>query len=297
MDDRGWFAERFEANRSHLRGVAYRMLGSVTEADDAVQEAWIRLSRADTSRVDNLRAWLTTIVARVCLTMLRSRTTRREASLETHLPGYRWRIRAGGHGVCGQRDDSTPLPGARDVPAPAIPGPGARRDCPRRACGLPQGQRLYADARRPWRRVRGRQLRPAVRHPRSPGRGAVAVGTRDGDAVCRGAIRSAGGRGGAGEDRLEVRSRARPHGCRLRLLGPLGVPCSPGCRVRRAPVAGSAASGVQSPRLPEGAGVPADRLDACAGGLADPEPAGMCRRDAAGRVERGGGGAGVAEGR
>ena len=60
MDEKDWLAERFEANRSHLRGVAFRMLGSLTEADDAVQEAWIRLSRTDTSHVDNLRAWLTT---------------------------------------------------------------------------------------------------------------------------------------------------------------------------------------------------------------------------------------------
>ena len=82
----GWLAERFEANRSHLRGVAFRMLGSLTEADDAVQEAWIRLSRTDTTDVDNLRAWLTTVVGRVCLNMLRSRKTRREASLEIHLP-------------------------------------------------------------------------------------------------------------------------------------------------------------------------------------------------------------------
>src|SRR5262245_56800634 len=87
MDDQNWLAERFEANRSHLRGVAFRMLGSLTEADDAVQEAWIRLSRTDTSHVDNLQAWLTTVVARVCLNMLRSRKTRREASMETHLPG------------------------------------------------------------------------------------------------------------------------------------------------------------------------------------------------------------------
>jgi RNA polymerase sigma factor (sigma-70 family) len=86
MDDQDWLAERFEANRSHLRGVAFRMLGSLTEAEDAVQEAWIRLSRADTSQVDNLRAWLTTVVGRVCLNMLRSRKTRREASVETHLP-------------------------------------------------------------------------------------------------------------------------------------------------------------------------------------------------------------------
>jgi RNA polymerase sigma factor (sigma-70 family) len=86
MDELAWLAERFEANRSHLRGVAYRMLGSVSEADDAVQEAWIRLSRTDVSQVDNLQAWLTTVVGRVCLNMLRSRRTRREASLETNLP-------------------------------------------------------------------------------------------------------------------------------------------------------------------------------------------------------------------
>jgi RNA polymerase sigma-70 factor (ECF subfamily) len=86
MDNQDWLAERFEANRSHLRGVAYRMLGSLAEADDAVQEAWLRLSRTNTSDVENLRAWLTTVVARVCLNMLRSRKTRREAPLETYLP-------------------------------------------------------------------------------------------------------------------------------------------------------------------------------------------------------------------
>jgi RNA polymerase sigma-70 factor, ECF subfamily len=86
MNDQDLLARRFEDNRAHLRGVAYRMLGSVAEADDAVQEAWIRLSRTDTTDVDNLRAWLTTVVARVSLNMLRSRRTRREASLETQLP-------------------------------------------------------------------------------------------------------------------------------------------------------------------------------------------------------------------
>src|SRR5215218_6321215 len=86
MNDQDWLADRFEANRSHLRGVAYRMLGSVSEADDAVQEAWIRLSRTDTTDVDNLRAWLTTVVGRVSLNMLRGRKTRREASLDVHLP-------------------------------------------------------------------------------------------------------------------------------------------------------------------------------------------------------------------
>ena len=74
-------ADRFEANRTHLRAVAYRMLGSRSEADDAVQEAWLRLSRADTGEVENLRGWLTTVVARVCLDMLRSRRSRREEEL------------------------------------------------------------------------------------------------------------------------------------------------------------------------------------------------------------------------
>jgi RNA polymerase sigma factor (sigma-70 family) len=79
--DGEWLAERFEADRAHLRSVAYRLLGSASEADDAVQEAWLRLSRADTSEVANLSGWLTTVVARVCLDMLRSRRSRREEPL------------------------------------------------------------------------------------------------------------------------------------------------------------------------------------------------------------------------
>ena len=79
-------ARRFEEHRPRLRGVAYRMLGSVSEADDAVQEAWLRFSRADTSEVDNLGAWLTTVVGRVSLNMLRSRRTRREEPLDIHVP-------------------------------------------------------------------------------------------------------------------------------------------------------------------------------------------------------------------
>jgi RNA polymerase sigma factor (sigma-70 family) len=86
MDERDWLAERFEANRTHLRAVAYRMLGSVSDADDAVQEAWLRLSRSDTAEVENLRAWLTTVVARVCLDMLRSRRSRHEEPLGPHVP-------------------------------------------------------------------------------------------------------------------------------------------------------------------------------------------------------------------
>jgi len=76
----------FEENRTHLRGVAYRMLGSLSEAEDAVQEAWLRLSRADTSGVENLKGWLTTVVARVCLDMLRSRKSRREDQLDANVP-------------------------------------------------------------------------------------------------------------------------------------------------------------------------------------------------------------------
>jgi len=81
-----WLADRFEEHRGRLRAVAYRMLGSVSEADDAVQDAWLRLRRTDTSEVDNLGAWLTTVVARVCLNLLRSRRARREAPLDVHLP-------------------------------------------------------------------------------------------------------------------------------------------------------------------------------------------------------------------
>jgi RNA polymerase sigma factor (sigma-70 family) len=86
MDERDWLAERFEEHRTHLRAVAYRMLGSLSEADDAVQEAWLRLSRADTSEVENLGGWLTTVVARVSLNMLRSRKVRREEPLGVHIP-------------------------------------------------------------------------------------------------------------------------------------------------------------------------------------------------------------------
>jgi RNA polymerase sigma factor (sigma-70 family) len=86
MDDADWLAERFEAQRPRLRAVAYRMLGSGAEADDALQEAWLRLSRSDTSAVENMAGWLTTIVARVCLDLLRSRQSRREQPASEHLP-------------------------------------------------------------------------------------------------------------------------------------------------------------------------------------------------------------------
>ena len=86
MEDHEWLAKRFEENRAHLRAVGYRMLGSISEADDAVQEAWLRLSRSDTSGIENLGGWLTTVVGRVCLDMLRSRRSRREEPLGARLP-------------------------------------------------------------------------------------------------------------------------------------------------------------------------------------------------------------------
>jgi RNA polymerase sigma factor (sigma-70 family) len=86
MNEHDWLAERFEEQRGHLRAVAYRMLGSLSEADDAVQEAWLRLSRADTSNVENLGGWLTTVVGRISLDMLRSRSSRREEPLDAQVP-------------------------------------------------------------------------------------------------------------------------------------------------------------------------------------------------------------------
>ena len=84
MDEREWLTERFEQHRPHLRAVAYRMLGSVSETDDALQQAWLRIRKQDPETVENMQAWLTTVVGRVCLNMLRSRRARRE-----ELPGAR----------------------------------------------------------------------------------------------------------------------------------------------------------------------------------------------------------------
>src|SRR5207253_3658018 len=86
MDERVWLAGRFEEHKGHMRAVAYRMLGSLSEADDAVQEAWLRLSGSDASEIENLGGWLTTVVARVCLNMLQSRKARREEPLSIHVP-------------------------------------------------------------------------------------------------------------------------------------------------------------------------------------------------------------------
>ena len=86
MSDSAWLTEQFEENRGRLRGVAYRMLGTLSEAEDAVQECWLRLSRTDAGNVENLGGWLTTVVARICLDMLRSRKSRREDSLDAAPP-------------------------------------------------------------------------------------------------------------------------------------------------------------------------------------------------------------------
>src|SRR2546423_2323152 len=86
MNDSDWLAERFEAERPHLRRIAYRMLGTVDETDDAVQEAWLRLSRTDATALENVAAWLTTVVSRVCLDMLRARRARREDFVGSWLP-------------------------------------------------------------------------------------------------------------------------------------------------------------------------------------------------------------------
>jgi RNA polymerase sigma-70 factor (ECF subfamily) len=85
MDEQGWLTERFEENRPRLRGVAYRMLGSLSDAEDAVQEAWLRLNRIDAATLDNLGGWLTTVVSRVCLDMLRSRKSRREEPIDAQV--------------------------------------------------------------------------------------------------------------------------------------------------------------------------------------------------------------------
>ena len=96
MVEKNWVAERFEENRNHLRAVAYRMLGSLGDADDAVQEAWLRLSRSDAGEIDNLSGWLTTVVARICLDILRTRSSRREEVLPDIPAGV---TRTTGHGI------------------------------------------------------------------------------------------------------------------------------------------------------------------------------------------------------
>src|SRR5579862_1850937 len=96
MGETAWIAERFEEHRGRLRAVAYRMLGSLTEADDAVQDAWLRVNRSEPDQVENLGGWLTTIKARVCLNMLRARDVRREQPVDFHVPDPVVTLQAGG---------------------------------------------------------------------------------------------------------------------------------------------------------------------------------------------------------
>ncbi|MBY0277968.1 sigma-70 family RNA polymerase sigma factor, partial [Candidatus Binatia bacterium] len=108
MAEQSWLTEQFEANRSRLRGVAYRMLGSLSEAEDAVQETWLRLARSDAAAVENLAGWLTTVVSRVCLDMLRTRRSRREEAANA----------IDGHGAGPELDP--PLVAATDPEAEAV---------------------------------------------------------------------------------------------------------------------------------------------------------------------------------
>ena len=136
-------AEQFEEHQPYVRAVAYRMLGSVSEAEDAVQEAWIRLSRTDVSGVDNLRGWLTTVVARVCLDMLRTRASRREDPLDVHVPDPI--IRAIGRGDEGPETDAMRGASSDVLEARVVQSGGP-------------GERQY------WRRVAPAGRAPAVRH-------------------------------------------------------------------------------------------------------------------------------------
>jgi RNA polymerase sigma factor (sigma-70 family) len=121
VDDQQWLTEHFQAHRPHLRAVAYRMLGSLADADDAVQDAWERVSRARADEVGNLKAWLTTIVARVCLNLLRSRTAQREESLEVRVPDpiLTWRRARSRTAAAGGRGVGLALQVVIDTPAPA----------------------------------------------------------------------------------------------------------------------------------------------------------------------------------
>ena len=207
MDDDEWLAERFQAERTHLRAVAYRMLGSISEADDAVQQTWLRLSRADSESIENLGGWLTTVVARVCLNMLRSRTSRREEPLEVHVPdplvsgvaaidpeqetlladsvglallvvldtlapGRAAGLRAPRHvrrALRRHRRDGRPHPGRRPPAGQPGPAPGAaRRGRARRRPRPPaRGGRRLLRRRPPWR------LRRPRRRPRPRRRAAL----------------------------------------------------------------------------------------------------------------------------
>src|ERR687894_495487 len=140
MDENEFLARRFEQHRSHLRAVAYRMLGSIGEADDAVQQAWLRLSRSDTDGVENLGGWLTTVVGRVCLDTLRSRSSRREVPM-AGLPGAR--------PYSGPRGRDRPRAGGA---AGRLGGAGAARGTGDALARRAAGVRASRHVRRPLRR-------------------------------------------------------------------------------------------------------------------------------------------------
>ena len=170
MDERDWLAERFEEHRAHLRAVAYRMLGSLSEADDAVQEAWLRLSRTDTNEVENLGGWLTTVVARVSLNMLRSRKVRREEPIGVRMPD-----------PIVDRADGT-RPGARGA-AGGLGRPGAARRARDAVSARAARVRAARHVRRAVRRDRA-DRRPlagggtSARQPRAPPRPGREDGSR-----------------------------------------------------------------------------------------------------------------------
>ena len=200
-DARALLADQFETHRPHLRAVAYRMLGSVDEADDALQETWLRLNRSDADAIDNLGGWLTTVIARICLDMLRSRRARHEDPMGVHVSGAdhlerRDRARSGAGGAARRLGRPGPARGPRDADARRAP----RLRPPRRL--RPAVRRDRAD-RRPDAdgRASAREPRPA------PGPGSAGgAGRRPG--------RAARGRGGVHRRLADRRHRCARRGPR-----------------------------------------------------------------------------------
>ena len=249
MDENEWILERFEEHRRHLRAVAYRMLGSLSEADDAVQETWLRLSRTDAAEVENLGGWLTTVTARVCLNMLRSRQTRREEPLGVHVPdpvvtpGERRRHRSRRRcwptrsawpcSSCwrcsrrrsGWRSCCTTCSPCRSTRSPPIVGrsPAATRQLASRARRRVQGATAPDSRHRPPARGRRRLLRRGarrrLRRPRGRARSrrGAALRRRHGAPGGDGGAAGCGGGGGPGADVLApVALRASGAGQRRR---------------------------------------------------------------------------------
>src|SRR5207237_7459657 len=160
MEDLQWLAERFEENRGHLRAVAYRMLGSASEADDAIQETWLRLGGSDASSIENLGGWLTTVVARVCLDMLRSRTSRREEALDTQVAEAGAKREGRGRSRAGSATCRLSRPRSAGGTRPAHPRRAPRVRDARHVCRALRGDRAN-------RRALPRRG-PAARQPAPP---------------------------------------------------------------------------------------------------------------------------------